>query len=86
MRDGYAQTRIKWNNEGKITELNITVFVSRDRPHIGVVRYSIVPHWNGTAYFSSTIDGNFSTQYEEQIKGREKAWNVKIGILSSIFP
>lgn len=69
MKDSYAQIRIRWNNKGKVTDLNITIFVCRDKPHIGVVKYSITPHWSGTAHFTSTIDGSGVNQYEEQDKG-----------------
>jgi len=69
MKDGYMQTSIKWKNKGKTTDMDIIVFVCRDKPHLGVVKYKIRPDWSGSAYFTSTIDGSFSKQYEEEDKG-----------------
>jgi trehalose/maltose hydrolase-like predicted phosphorylase len=57
MKKGCMQTSIQWNDNGRVTDLNTTVFVSRDNPHTGVVKYSVRPHWSGIAAFSSTIDG-----------------------------
>lgn len=50
IKEGVLSTKVTWRSDnGKSTDLNYEVFISRKRAHIGVVRLSFTPYWDGTA-------------------------------------
>ncbi len=56
MYDGYMSTKYVWDDNGKITDVNVTIFLSRGNPYVAAIRYSIIPHYSGQVTFMSILE------------------------------
>jgi trehalose/maltose hydrolase-like predicted phosphorylase len=55
---GLLRTSLTWTtSDGKATDLVYDVIADRKDPHVGAVRVTMVPHWNGDATVTDLIDG-----------------------------
>jgi len=62
LHDGVITTTARWEAPGgHVTDLRYDVFTDRARPHTGVVRLELTPHWSGTATVTDLIDGTPAT-------------------------
>jgi trehalose/maltose hydrolase-like predicted phosphorylase len=58
LRCGVLRTSLTWTpRAGRATDLVYEVIAARNRPHVGAVRLTMTPHWNGPATVSDIIDG-----------------------------
>lgn len=59
LRTGVITTKGTWNDpEGHDTDLTYEVLTDRARPHVGLVRLRLTPHWSGTAHVADRFDGS----------------------------
>ncbi len=64
LRDGYIRTTCTWEDRDRVTDLDITIFVSRDDAHRAVIKYSLVPRFTGTVRIINVLDGSASPDLE----------------------
>jgi trehalose/maltose hydrolase-like predicted phosphorylase len=58
LRTGIVTTAATWKApNGHVTDLAYEVLTDRARPHIGLVRLRLTPHWSGTATIADRFDG-----------------------------
>jgi len=58
LRTGIVTTRATWKApNGHVTDLAYEVLTDRARPHVGLVRLRMTPHWSGTAGVVDRFDG-----------------------------
>jgi trehalose/maltose hydrolase-like predicted phosphorylase len=58
LRTGIVTTHATWKApNGHVTDLTYEVLTDRARPHVGLVRLSLTPHWSGTATVADRFDG-----------------------------
>jgi trehalose/maltose hydrolase-like predicted phosphorylase len=58
LRTGIVATRATWKApNGHVTDLAYEVLTDRARPHVGLVRLRLTPHWSGTATVADRFDG-----------------------------
>jgi trehalose/maltose hydrolase-like predicted phosphorylase len=58
LRCGVLRTSLTWTpSSGRATDLVYEVIAARNRPHVGAVRLTLTPHWNGPATVTDIIDG-----------------------------
>lgn len=58
LRTGIVTTRATWKApNGHVTDLVYEVLTDRARPHVGLVRLRMTPHWSGTATVADRFDG-----------------------------
>jgi trehalose/maltose hydrolase-like predicted phosphorylase len=58
LRCGVLRTSLTWTpSSGRATDLVYEVIAARNRPHVGAVRLTMTPHWNGPATVTDIIDG-----------------------------
>jgi trehalose/maltose hydrolase-like predicted phosphorylase len=57
-RCGVVRTSLTWTpRTGRATDLVYDVLAARNRPHVGAVRLTVTPRWNGSATVTDVIDG-----------------------------
>src|SRR5215213_3005497 len=58
LRCGVLRTSLTWTpRAGRATELVYDVIAARNSPHVGAVRLTVTPRWNGSASVTDVIDG-----------------------------
>src|SRR5215210_6738489 len=58
LRCGVLRTSLTWTpRAGRATDLVYEVIAARNRPHVGAVRMTVTPRWNGPATVTDVIDG-----------------------------
>jgi trehalose/maltose hydrolase-like predicted phosphorylase len=58
LRTGIVTTRATWKApNGHVTDLTYEVLTDRARPHVGLVRLRLTPHWSGSATVADRFDG-----------------------------
>jgi trehalose/maltose hydrolase-like predicted phosphorylase len=58
LRTGIVSTSASWAGpSGHVTDLRYEVLTDRARPHLGLVRLRLTPHWSGTATVADRFDG-----------------------------
>ncbi|HEX4305110.1 MAG TPA: hypothetical protein VHZ54_03665, partial [Solirubrobacterales bacterium] len=58
LRTGIVTTKATWSDpEGNDTDLTYEVLTDRARPHVGLERLRLTPHWSGTAAVTDRFDG-----------------------------
>jgi trehalose/maltose hydrolase-like predicted phosphorylase len=58
LRCGLLRTSLTWTtNDGRPTDVVYDVIAHREDEHVGAVRLSIVPHWDGEATVTDLLDG-----------------------------
>src|SRR3954464_4798429 len=58
LRCGILRTSLTWTpRAGRATDLVYDVLAVRDRPHVGAVKLTVTPRWNGPATVTDVIDG-----------------------------
>jgi trehalose/maltose hydrolase-like predicted phosphorylase len=58
LRTGTISTTATWKGpHGHVTDLRYQVLTDRARPHVGLVRLRLTPHWSGTAAVEDRFDG-----------------------------
>ena len=58
LRCGILRTSLTWTpRAGRATDLVYDVIAARDRPHVGAVKLTVTPQWNGPATVTDVIDG-----------------------------
>jgi len=58
MKGTFFNTEYSWNKIGRITDFKITFFVSRNDPHLAVIKYSFVPHYKGKIVIENNLDAS----------------------------
>jgi trehalose/maltose hydrolase-like predicted phosphorylase len=58
LRCGVLRTSLTWTpRAGRVTDLVYEVIAARNSPHVGAVRMTVTPRWNGPATVTDVIDG-----------------------------
>jgi trehalose/maltose hydrolase-like predicted phosphorylase len=58
LRCGVLRTSLTWTpRAGRATDLVYDVIAARDRPHVGAVKLTVTPRWNGPTTVTDVIDG-----------------------------
>jgi len=57
-KDACFFTRYTWKNGSRVTDFEISFFLSRADPHLAVIRFSFLPHYDGEITLENTLDGN----------------------------
>src|SRR5215213_578342 len=58
LRCGVLRTTLTWTpRAGRATDLAYDVIAARNSPHVGAVRLTVTPRWNGSATVTDVIDG-----------------------------
>jgi trehalose/maltose hydrolase-like predicted phosphorylase len=58
LRTGVIATSATWRGPGgHVSDLRYEVLTDRARPHVGLVRLRVTPHWSGTATVDDRFDG-----------------------------
>ena len=58
LRCGVLRTSLTWTpRASRATDLVYDVIAARDRPHVGAVKLTVIPRWNGPATVTDVIDG-----------------------------
>jgi trehalose/maltose hydrolase-like predicted phosphorylase len=58
LHTGIVTTSARWTGpDGHVTDLRYEVLTDRARPHLGLVRLHLTPHWSGTATVADRFDG-----------------------------
>jgi trehalose/maltose hydrolase-like predicted phosphorylase len=58
LRTGAIATSATWRGpDGHVSDLRYEVLTDRARPHVGLVRLRVTPHWSGTATVEDRFDG-----------------------------
>ncbi len=70
LRTGIISTSVRWTApDGHVSDLSYQVLADRARPHVGLVRLEVTPHWSGTASITDAIDGSPATLSTQINKG-----------------
>lgn len=84
LRTGIVTTRARWKApDGHVTDLAYEVLTDRARPHVGLVRLRLTPHWTGTASVADRIDGRPANINAEGKRGKlstevGKGWEAAV--------
>lgn len=67
---GVVTTSLRWTAPDEHTStVTYQVFCDRDRPDVGVVRLTVVPHWTGTLSVTDAVDGGDATLSTQSARG-----------------
>lgn len=55
MHDGTLQTRYRWRDGSRITDVSVESFVSQSDPHLGVASMQLTPHFSGIVRLRLTL-------------------------------
>ena len=76
LRTGIVTTRATWKApDGHVTDLAYEVLTDRARPHVGLVRLRMTPHWSGTATVADRFDG---TPANVNVEGKKAKLSAQV--------
>jgi trehalose/maltose hydrolase-like predicted phosphorylase len=84
LRTGVVTTKATWDDpEGHETDLTYEVLTDRARPHVGLVRLRLTPHWSGTAAVADRFDGapinlNAGNEHAKLAEVVDKGWEADV--------
>lgn len=58
LKEGYMRTTCTWNDQGREIDIDVLFYISRANRHLGAIKYSIRPRFNGRVHFKCTLDGD----------------------------
>lgn len=77
LRTGIVTTTATWKApNGHVTDLTYEVLTDRARPHVGLVRLQLTPHWTGTATVADRFDG---TPANVNVEGKKAKLSAQVG-------
>jgi trehalose/maltose hydrolase-like predicted phosphorylase len=77
LRTGIVTTHATWKApNGHVTDLAYEVLTDRARPHVGLVRLRLTPHWSGTATVTDRFDG---TPANINVEGKKAKLSAPVG-------
>ncbi|MFQ6079830.1 MAG: hypothetical protein ACE5NJ_11960, partial [Thermodesulfobacteriota bacterium] len=71
MKDACFSTRYTWEDQGKVTDFEISFFVSRADVHLAAIQLCFVPHYDGEVTLENSLDGNLFDNLNLQHRGSE---------------
>jgi trehalose/maltose hydrolase-like predicted phosphorylase len=76
LKTGIVTTTATWKApNGHVTDLTYEVLTDRARPHVGLVRLQLTPHWTGTATVADRFDG---TPANVNVEGKRKKLSTQV--------
>lgn len=84
MRKACLRTQYTWEAGGRSTDFDITFFVSRADPHLAVLRFSFVPHYEGEVVLENSLDANGLDNLGLQQRGSE-GWDIWLEVTTRTF-
>ena len=78
LHDGCMDTQYVWTEGGRKAKIQVRTFVSRDNPHLAVVRYAVTPAFDGPVALKVQIDAQELHELPQIARGSQSAllWMV----------
>ncbi|HID94639.1 MAG TPA: glycoside hydrolase family 65 protein [Candidatus Latescibacteria bacterium] len=71
MKRACLRTQYTWEYRGRATDFDITFFISREDAHLAVLRFSIVPHYEGEIVLENSLNADALDNLNLQQRGSE---------------